>query len=85
MNYSSHNRIYMFLEYLIPNRISDFSIVFHESTFKKSKQTEPKYIFQSMCFLGIIYPIKVFTRDLSRKIPLKYLRTHLLPNLKITS
>ena len=54
-NYSSYNRIYMFLEYLIPKRMFDiFSIVFQENTFKNSKQTEPKLIFQPMSFLGII-------------------------------
>ena len=37
-NYSSYNRIYMFLEYLIPKRMFDiFSIAFQESAFKKSK------------------------------------------------
>ena len=64
-NYSSYNRIYMFLEYLIPKRMLDiFSIIFQESAFKSSEQTEPKFIFQPMSFLGIIYSIKVFTRDL---------------------
>ena len=62
-NYSSYNRIYMFLEYLISEGIFDiFSIVFQESTFKNSKSTEQKIIFQSMGFSGIIYSIKVFTR-----------------------
>ena len=37
-NYSSYNRIYMFLEYLILKRIFDiFSIVFQESTFENSQ------------------------------------------------
>ena len=64
-NYSSYNRIYMFLEYLIPKRVLDiFSNIFQESAFKSSEQTEPKFKFQSMSFLGIIYSIKVFTRDL---------------------
>ena len=37
-NYSSYNRIYMFLEYLIPKKIFDiFSIVFQESTRKNFK------------------------------------------------
>ena len=37
-NYSSYNRIHMFLEYLIPKRMFDlFSIVFQESAFKNSK------------------------------------------------
>ena len=40
-----------------------FSIVFQESTFKNSKQTEPKFVFQPMSCLGIIYSIKVFTRE----------------------
>ena len=65
-NYSSYNRIYMFLEYLIPKRMFDIlSIVFQESKFKNSKLTEPKFTFQPMNFLGTIYSIKVFTRDLS--------------------
>ena len=62
-----------------------FSIVFQESKFKNSKLTEPKFTFQPMNFLGTIYSIKVFTRDLSWKIPVKYLRTYLHPNWKITS
>ena len=53
----------MFLEYLISEGIFDiFSIVFQESTFKNSKSTEQKIIFESMGFSGIIYSIKVFTR-----------------------
>ena len=36
-NYCRYNKIYMFLEYLIPKRMFDmFSIVFQESTFENS-------------------------------------------------
>ena len=37
-NYSSYNRTYMSLKYLIQKRMFDiFSIIFQESTFKNSK------------------------------------------------
>ena len=35
-----------------------------------------------MIFIGIIYSIKVFTRDLSWKIPLKYLKDTFTSKLK---